>query len=297
MTQERTHIVTAVSTHIGQPQHTVERPAGRVKLAIRWLLTLRWHLFALFASDLGRSMVDHKYDAFTTDNAYDATPRGRGAVPRFVDRVVRGKDTNVALRQRLEIVTGVLTEAVLIKRTGGPIRLASGPVGLGRDIRQTWSRLRALGTRPDLWLELVGVDLDDEGIVLAEAARLAESEDIPLSVHRLDLLRPDIESAIGGPVDVFNSIGLGVWLDDGQFRNLLWTARTVLADDGVLVIDHWRRHGGAKYVGALQMPARYITDDAFEAALTAAGFIVEEKRATANGVVVVYRARRSSRIG
>ncbi|HEY5650806.1 MAG TPA: hypothetical protein VIW46_05100 [Acidimicrobiia bacterium] len=289
--------MTTNATHLGQPQHTVERPAGRLSLAIRWLLTLRWHLFALFVSDLGRSMVDHKYDAFTTDNAYDATPRGRRAIPRLVDRIVRGKDTNVALRQRLEIVTGVLTEAVLIERASGPVRLASGPVGLGRDIRQTWSRLRALGTRPDLWLELVGVDLDDEGTVLAEVARLAESEDVPLSVHQFDLLRPDIGSALGGPVDVFNSIGLGVWLEDDQFRSLLWTARSLLAENGVLVIDHWRRHGGAKYVGALQMPARYITDDAFEAALSAAGFTVDERRATANGVVVVYRARRSARIG
>ena len=102
---------------------------------------------------------------------------------------------------------------------------------------------------------------------------------------------------MGGPVDVFNSIGLGVWLEDDQFRSLLWTARSLLAENGVLVIDHWRRHGGAKYVGALQMPARYITDDAFEAALSAAGFTVDERRATANGVVVVYRARRSARIG
>jgi hypothetical protein len=77
----------------------------------------------------------------------------------------------------------------------------------------------------------------------------------------------------------------------------LWTARSVLSDDGILVIDHWRRHGGSRYVGALQMPARYVADEEFESALAAAGFTIEEKRTTANGVVVVYRARQSTRIG
>jgi hypothetical protein len=286
--------MTLAATHSGQAQHAPERPAGRLRLAVRWVLTLRWHLFALLASDLGRSMVDRKYDAFTTDNAYEPTPRGRGAVSRLVDRIVRGKDTNVALRQRLEIVTGLLTEAMLLKSRSGSVRLATGPVGLGRDVRQTWSRLRRLGTHPARWLELIGIDLDASGTVLAEASRLAAAEDVPLSTHRLDLLEPSLSSAVGGPVDVFNSIGLGVWLEEDQLRNLLWTVRTALADDGILIIDHWRRHGGSRYVRALQMPARYISDDAFEATLAAAGFTVEEKRTTANGVVAVYRARQSS---
>lgn len=286
--------MTLTATHPGKPQHVIERPSGRLRLAVRWVVTLRWHLFALFASDLGRSMIDHKYDAFTTDKAYCATPQGKGWFSRFVDRIVRGKDTQVALRQRLEIVTGMLTESLLLKRNGGRVRLASGPVGLGRDVRQTWSRLRTLGTRPTEWLEPIGVDLDASGTVLTEASRLAAAEDVPLATVRADLLRPDLGSALGGQVDVFNSIGLGVWLDEDQLRRLLWTARTVLSDDGILVIDHWRRHGGAKYVGALQMPARYIADEEFEAALSAAGFTVDEKRTTANGVVVVYRARQST---
>ncbi len=283
--------MTLTSIHTARPQHVVVRPSDRRRLALRWIFTFRWQLFALFLSDLGRSMIDRKYDAFTTDNAYSPTPRGAGRLERVVDGIVRGKDTNVALRERLEIVTGLLTEAALTKRADGPVRLASGPVGLGRDLRQTWTRLRSLGTRPRQWLEIVGVDLDASSTVLDEAMRLATAGGIPLVTRRLDLLQPGIASDIGGRVDVFNSIGLGVWLDEDQLRNLLWTIRSALADDGILVIDQWRRHGGSRYVGALQMPAHYITDERFESALIAAGFVIEEKRPTENGVVVVYRAR------
>jgi hypothetical protein len=289
--KERTADMALASTHTARPQHVVARPSGRRRLALRWIVTFRWHLFALFLSDLGRSMIDRKYDAFTTDNAYCPTPRGDGRLARLVDRIVRRKDTNVALRQRLEIVSSLLTEATLARRAEGRVRLASGPVGLGRDLRQTWTRLRSLGTHPARWLEVVGVDLDASSTVLDEATRLAMSEGLPLTTHRLDLLQPGLASDIGGPVDVFNSIGLGVWLDEDQLRNLLWTVRSALARDGILVIDHWRRHGGSRYVGALQMPAHYITDERFESALIAAGFAIEEKRATENGVVVVYRAR------
>jgi hypothetical protein len=294
---ERTVEMTLATTHPSRPQHVVGRPSGRRRLVIRWIATFRWHLLALFLSDLGSSMIDRKYDAFTTDNAYCPTPKGAGRLGRLVDGIVRRKDTNVALRQRLEIVTGLLTEATLAKRTNGRVRLASGPVGLGRDIRQTWARLRSLGTRPTQWLDVVGVDLDAGSTVLDEATRLATAEGLPLAARRLDLLQPGIASDIGGRVDVFNSIGLGVWLDEDQLRSLLWTVRSALNSDGILVIDQWRRHRGSRYVGALQMPASYITDERFESALAAAGFAVEEKRATANGVVVVYRARQLADVG
>jgi SAM-dependent methyltransferase len=279
------------STHTARAQHVVTRPSGRRRLALRWIASFRWHLLVLFLSDLGRSMIDRKYDAFTTDNAYCPAPRGNSRLARMVDGIVRRKDTNVALRQRLEVVSGLLTEAVLTKRPGGPVRLASGPVGLGRDVRQAWARLRSLGTLPAQWLEVVGIDLDASSTVLDEAARLARAEGLPLATRRLDLLEPGIATDIGGHVDVFNSIGLGVWLDEDQLRSLLWTIHSALADDGILVIDQWRRHGGSKYVGALQMPAHYISDERFESALMAAGFAIEEKRVTENGVVVVYRAR------
>ncbi len=279
-----------------QARHRATRTHGPVTLAARWFLMFRWHLLALFLSDLGRSMVVRKYDAFTTDNGYDAAGRGGNPFTRLIDRIVRSRDTHVALRQRLDIVTSELVEVVLSRRRRGTVRLISGPVGLGRDLRQTWSRLEALGTHPEGWLEVTGLDLDAGGGVLEEASRLASHGRMPLETFRVDLLDSDaVTRTVGEPVDVFNSIGLGVWLDALGFEGLLGSVRSVLETGGVLIIDHWRRHGGSRYVGALQMPARYVTDTEFEAALAGAGFVIEQKRTTPNDIVVVYRARLSAK--
>ena len=141
------------------PRHRTTTPDRPAKLAIKWLVTFRWHLLALFLSELGASMIARKYDAFTTDNAYSAQPKGKG-IPRFVDWIVRRRDTHIALRQRLEIVTSELTEATLAHSRRGNVRLVSGPVGLGRDLRQVWARLSSLDTNPEEWLEIIGVDID-----------------------------------------------------------------------------------------------------------------------------------------
>ena len=268
---------------------TVDKPG---RLAARWFFTFRWHLLALFLSDLGRSMVVRKYDAFTTDNGYRKEPKGSDSVSRFVDGVVRQRDTHVALRQRLEIVTSELVEVSLAKRDPGGVRLVSGPVGLGRDVRQTWSRLDALGTNPAQWLDITGVDLDASGTVLDEASRLAVQDLVPLETYCLDLLDPSgIVDAIGSRADVFNTIGLSTWLDRESLDKLLASIREALMPDGVLIIDHWREHAGSKYVKTLQMPARYVTDAEFETSLRSAGFTIEQKRVTENEVVVVYRVK------
>ncbi len=276
----------------GRPRHRTKSAHSPLILAVRWFLTFRWHLLALFLSDLGRSMIVRKYDAFTTDNGYEAAGRGGNVLTRFVDRIVRRRDTHVALRQRLDIVSSELVEVALAARERGPVRLISGPVGLGRDLRQAWSRLESLGTHPASWLEVVGIDLDHSGTVLDEASRLAAADHVPLETFRVDLLDPEGVAGIAGrSVNIFNSIGLGVWLDARGVESLLESVCSVLKPGGVLMIDHWRRHGGSRYVGALQMPARYVTDTEFEASLETAGFTVEQKRSTPNDIVVVYRAR------
>lgn len=270
-----------------------EAPASPSRLAIRWMLTGRWHLLALFASPLGRAMIRSKYDAFTTDAAYDPTPRGSNPVARMIDGIVRRRDTHVALRQRLRIVTEELVDVSLVERGDGPVRIVSAPVGLGRDLRQAWGRLETLGVEPSAWVEAIGIDLDERGTVLERAARLASAEHVPLETHRADLLSRDaIEVVPAGSADVVSSIGLSVWLDDEGLRRLLETARTMLRPGGTLLVDHWRPHGGSRYVGALEMPARYLTDARFETAVSGAGFGIESARSTENGVLAVYRARR-----
>lgn len=266
------------------------RPPGR--LALKWFLTLRWHLLALFLSDLGRAMVMDKYSAFTTDNGYDPSPHGTNALTRLADSMVRARDTHVALRQRLDIVVSELVESALIARSSGTVRIVSGPIGLGRDVRMAWSRLVALRTSPVDWIEVRGVDLDPSDTVLERASALAADELVPLQTYRVDMLSPDaLTACLGRDVDVFNCIGLSTWLDADSLLKLITTLRATLTPNGVLLIDNWRPHQGSKYVDLLEMPARYPTDEQFETALAEAGFEIEQKRVTANDVVVVYRAR------
>jgi SAM-dependent methyltransferase len=276
----------------GEPRH--QRPDQRTpgQLAFLWLFTFRWHLLALFLSDLGRSVISRKYDAFTTDNGYSDEPVGDNPVTRAIDAVVRGRDTHIALRQRLDLVTEELVATTLSRRGSGPVRLVSGPVGLGRDLRGVWNRLERLGSRPVDWLEVTGIDLDASGTVLAEASRLARNAGIPLETYQQDMLDAEgLGRVIGGKVDVFNTIGLSTWLDQTGLEETLGAIRSTLAADGVLVVDHWRHHLGSKYVDALEVPARYISDEEFESTLTSCGYVIEDKRVTTNSVVVVYRAR------
>lgn len=274
------------------PRHTAEFPSSPARLARRWILTGRWHLLALFASELGRAMIRSKYDAFTTDAAYDPTPHGSNPVARMIDGIVRRRDTHVALRQRLAIVSDELVGMSLAGRNG-PTRIVSAPVGLGRDLRQAWQRLDAFGADPAGWIEPIGLDLDESGMVLERAVELAAAAHMPLEPHRADLLSSDGATVVaGGSADIVSSIGLSVWLDDDGLRRLLQNVRTMLRPAGVLLVDHWRTHRGSRYVGALEMPARYRTDDEFEATLVGCGFGIEATRSTENTVLTVYRARR-----
>ena len=280
----------------GTPRHVQQASLSTGKLAVRWLLTFRWHLLLLFLSDLGRAIITSKYDAFTTDAAYETTPSGRGALGRFVDRVVRNTDTHVALRQRLDLIIDEIIAAALTAHQGGDgqVRLVSGPCGLARDLRRAWARLDEEGHIPEGWLEVIGLDLDFSGGVLDEASRQAALRGVPLQTFQRDLLEPGPESPIRD-VDIFVSMGLSTWLDRGALDRLLAMIAGSLAPGGVLLIDNWRPHRGARYVDTFQLPARYPSDDEFEQTLADAGFAIEAKRVSANEVVVVYRARAVSR--
>ena len=105
--------------------HSKSRRRSPRELGLYWLRTLRWHLLLLYMSDLGRDIVARKYDAFTTDKAYDPQPSGRWLVGRWVDAIVRRMDTQMALRDRLAIVTGMLADTAsrireTTHRTVGP---------------------------------------------------------------------------------------------------------------------------------------------------------------------------------
>lgn len=262
-------------------------------LARRWVRQGKVWLLPMLLSDYGREIVERKYDAIATDHAYDVRPAGRlGPIGALVDWIVLHQDIHVGLRQRLAIVVEEVAAAVRDRRDGGarPVRLASGPCGLARDLRLAWRELGA----PSGELELIGLDLDPSGEVLPLAAERAARDGVPLRLARCDLLDHAALAARLGhrPVDVFLSIGLTVWLEPSELAVLLAGFRTSLTPGGILIVDNFRAHGASRFARDLEMETRYHAPAVFERALREAGFVIEAARETANRVNVVYRCRR-----
>jgi len=274
--------------------HSKSRRRSSRELGLHWLRTLRWHLLLLYMSDLGRDIVARKYDAFTTDRAYDPRASGRWLVGKWVDAIVRRMDTQVALRDRLAIVTEMLadTTARMRETTGRWVDVVSGPCGLVRDVCQAWTELVRQDRRPEQWLRVTGLDLDDAGDVLLEAGRRASAAGVLITLAQADLLDGQSlsERFRDRTVDVFHSMGLTTWLDDDARAQFLSNAHRVLRRGGELIVDIFRPHSGARYVDALEMSAWYPEPGVFEAQLAAAGFEIVETRESRNGVVVVHRA-------
>jgi len=280
--------------HSAIAHHSKSRRRTPRELGLHWLRTLRWDLLLLYMSDLGRDIVSRKYDAFTTDRAYSTKASGRWVVGKWVDAIVRRMDTQVALRDRLAIVTHMLAESTARMRdaTGRRVELVSGPCGLVRDVCQSWTQLARKGKHPGEWLRVTGLDLDDAGDVLPEAQRRADDAGVPITLAQADLLDGEsLARRLGNRrVDVFHSMGLTTWLDDDARVRLLENLRGVLRRGGELIVDIFRPHSGARYVDALEMSAWYPVPGVFEAQLEAAGFEIAETRESRNGVVVVHRA-------
>jgi hypothetical protein len=172
------------------------------------------------------------------------------------------------------------------------VRLVSAPCGLARDLRLTWRRLGEPAGR----LRLLGLDLDERGDVLPAARSRAERELVPLTTGRCDLLDRAALLAKAGPdpVDVFQCIGLTVWLTPGELDGLLAHLAAVIRPGGWLVVDHFRSVGSAAFARDFEMQPFYHDRGDFEAALARAGFHIESRAATGGAVNVVYRCRRLS---
>jgi hypothetical protein len=265
------------------------------ELARDWWRRGRWWYLPLLVSDYARELAEHKYDAFATDRAYENRPSGRfGPLGWGVDWLILHQDIHAALRQRLAAVVVETSSAVRAAWAAGaaPVRLASAPCGLARDVRLTWQALDAPAGR----LELIGLDLDEHGEVLPTARARAVAAGAPLATARCDLLDgAALTGALGNaPVDVFLCIGLSVWLSMGELDTLLANLHAALRLDGWLVIDHFRACGTSLFARDFEMEPFYHDRLAFETALRRAGFELEAHRATRRGVNVVYRCRRSS---
>ena len=170
------------------PYHRKVAQTPRRELAHHWMRRGKFWLLPLLLSDYGREIIDHKYDAFVTDRAYENVPSGLlGPVGQLIDYVVLQQDIHVGLRQRLQLV---VEESAHVVRTlwaqGHPqVRMVSAPCGLARDLRAIWQQLdRPTAAR----LRVHGLDLDERGDVLPTAQTLANAIGMPLRTSRCDLL-------------------------------------------------------------------------------------------------------------
>ena len=281
----------ALTAARGRHARAADRTGGELTRA--WRDSGHWWYLPLLVSDYARELMEHKYDAFATDRAYENRPSGRlGPIGWVVDWLVLHQDIHLALRERLDVVVAETSTAVQAAWADGrdPARLASGPCGLARDLRLTWRELDAPRGR----LELLGLDLDEDGDVLPTARARATAAGMELATARCNLLDPgDLDATLGGaPVDVFVSIGLSVWLDLGELDAFLANLHAAMRPGGWLVIDHFRAMATSRFARDFDMQPFYHDRAGFEAALVRAGFAIEAQRATRRGVNVVYRCRR-----
>lgn len=279
----------------GLARHAAVARSSPRQLAWRWLRTFRWHLVVLFLSDFGQDLIRRKYDAFTTDRAYENRPSGRLLVGKVIDWIVLRQTLHEGLRQRLMIVVGELVRLTRHFQEQGfaPVRIGSGPSGLARDLLLAARVLRDSGPlagRVEFW----AIDLDFSGDVLAEAARRAQEARVELFTMKQDLLSAGRlqEAFREKPPNVFNCIGLTAWLDRDQVVELFHAAQSVLAPQGALVVDNFRVYPQSRFGPDLEIDTRYHPDTAFEEDLHSAGFETERKQETPNHVNVVYTARK-----
>lgn len=222
-----------------------------------------------------------KYDAFTTDFAYDTTPRSwLGPLGHAAARRVMNYPIHVALRERLALVVAALVEAV--EQRQGTARVLSAPCGLCRDLLTAARQLGERGTGV-VWHAL---DLDARGDVIPEARRRAAAAGVPVQFYREDLLDPArlVEHARPAPYDVVNCIGLTAWLTLEQVERLLRLFHdAALHPGGTLLIDNWARHAHSQAGEDLEIFAEYHPPAAFRAALERAGFAIEREQTVSNG--------------
>ena len=155
-----------------------------------------------------------------------------------------------------------------------PVRVLSAPCGLARDVLTAARRLAAAGDAPAVaW---TGVDIDENGEVLPEAARRADEAGVEIDLLRDDLFATDTrlseKVAAEGPFHVANCIGLTAWVDLPDVARLARRFAELLAPGGTLIIDNFHVHKHSHLGAYMEMPTRYHPEDELVGVLRDAGF-------------------------
>ena len=285
----------AETRHAAAARHTRGATKSTRQLAWAFLVRGRLQYLPLLLSDYGCQILKYKYDAFSTDRAYENRPSGAlGPVGRLVDRLVLNFPTHEGLRQRLAIVSSVLVGEIERRVSEGEkrVRVLSAPCGLARDVITAGRRLRAKDSYTPTIVEFHALDLDERGDVIPEAARRAAAARVDVRFYREDLFNsPSLMALLGDQsrFEIVNCIGLAAWLDLPDVQRLTSFFQERLLDlGGTLIVDNFSWHRFSALGRKLEMNTRYHPQGEFVRAIEETGFRLRESRPTANGVNTVY---------
>jgi hypothetical protein len=285
----------AMESGVGTARHAARATTPAWRLLLRFMARGRLEYLLTFPSNQAWRILLRKYDAFTTDHAYDERPSSwLGPLGWWADRRVLSYPLHVAMRDRLRLVTDELVAAVAGAPGGRPARVLSAPCGLCRDIIGAAAELRTDGSAGPAvaWHAL---DLDARGDVIPEARRRTAAAGMQTTFFRGDIFDPAgvrLWVAAGGRFDAINCIGLTTWLSLEEVARLAaYFHDEALQPGGTLLIDNWAPHAHSRSGEDLEIFAAYHPPADFAAALTDAGFTIERVTPTPNGACTLTVAR------
>ena len=273
-------------------RHAARAATSTWRLAMR--LAFKPQYLLNLPSNYAWMVTRHKYDAFTTDRAYEDRPSSwLGPLGRWADRRVLNFPLHVALRERLRFVTESLVEEIArhAERDKGQVRVLSAPCGLCRDLIQAAEELRRRDASSLERVEFHALDIDFQGDVIPEARRRLETAAVRGTFYREDIFDPaglTARAEADIKFHVVNCIGLTAWLTLEELERLVRFFRQVVMEPGsVLLIDNFASHQHSAMGEELEIYTYYHPPEAFRQILEGAGLRVVQEKVTANGVNTV----------